>query len=256
MRFLAILLLGGLAAGSVAAQTEDVLQLGLRMSAEYSMQWDGGRIYLEGRSHEIFETQAKRIHEVWPGSVRGSYSIWFDDSVGLLLGDRIVPAGPLFGEGALLRSGRYELVTAATTAVNSNGSTETRFVEWRSVTLKRQLAVIPGAITDFDVDASSRLLYLTKDGKLYLVGDKPPGAEVPLPKMFTGKPERVFLDAISSEIVVYGGKQVARLVIKDGTWTIWPFDTKTQALVRHAASRRVRPEDRFRETKTRTPGQP
>lgn len=232
---------------TASAQPLAQLQLGLRFSSEHSMQWSGGRIFLEGHSRDVVDTTARRIHEVWPGSVRGAFAVSYDDSVGLLLGDGIVPAGPLFGERALLRSSRHELVCAAMVRKRSDGTVETRFVEWRTITLSRVLAVVNAAVVDFDVDVSSRLLYLTADGRVFLLAStEGPGAEIPLPDVFTAPPERVFIDATSAEVVVFGGSQLARLTIASGIWTVVAFDIRQQALVRHVTSRRIRPESRFR----------
>jgi hypothetical protein len=243
----AVLLAAAVSSGGVLAQGSPSPQLGLRLSSEYSMQWNGGRLYLEGRSLDVLDTGAKAIYDVWPGSAPGSFSISYDEGVGLLLGTGIVPGGYAFGKGTLLRSGRVETICGAIVNRGKGGTTETRFVEWRTSDISRTLATVPGAVVDFDVDASTRVVYLLANRRLYLLADThPPGVEVVLPKDFASKPERVFIDAQSTEIVVFGEGRVARLDIKSRKWNVQAFELHTQALVRHATSRRVRAETRFR----------
>lgn len=237
----------GMAAVTVLAQNPSSLQLGLRLSSEHSIQWSGGTIYLEGRSFDTFQTGAKTIFDIWPGSVPGSFSVYSDQGVGLLLGDKLVPGGDMFGERALLRSANTETVCGAIISKKSDRTSQTRFIEWRTVNLQRELAAVAAAVIDFDVDRSSRVLYLTADSRVYLLaGTEGLGAQLMLPKAFLRRPERVFLDANSEEIVVFGGSQVARLALATREWSVTPFDIRRQALVRHVFSRRVRPEDRFR----------
>jgi hypothetical protein len=233
-------------AKTTSAQSPSDLQLGLRLDAESSMQWAGNRIYLEGKSHDIVETTAKTIHDIWPGSVPGSFSIVFDRSVGMLIGKGIVSAGPLFGEGALLRSSRYDIVYGAQQSKRPDGKIDTRFVEWRSVKVHRDLATIPGTIVDFDADVRGVLLYLTADRRIFLLTEpQGRGTEIVPPKNFVASPARVFVDADASEVLVLGGNQVARLRRGEQSWMVRPFDVRKQALVRHAVSRRMLIEDRF-----------
>ena len=229
---------------ALSAQAE--LQLGLRLDSASSMQWKGGRIYVEGPGRGVVDTSVARVDAVWPGSTRGSFVVFSDQGIGVLFGTDIVSAGPVLEPGALIRSSRIDALWFALPAKSGDGSVETRFVEWRGPQKSRELARITGSIIDFDVDATGRLLYLTAGRRIFLLAgaDRPP-AEVVLPAGPSQPPERVFIDAQGTQIVVYGGGTLSRFATGTRQWSDVTFDVRRHALVRHATSRRVAVEDKF-----------
>ena len=210
------------------------------------MQWNGGRIYVEGPGRGIVDTSVTRVDAVWPGSTRGSFVVFSDRGVGTLLGRDIVSVGPALEPGVLIRSSRVDALWLALPAKTDDGSAETRFVEWQSPQKSRELARIGESIVDFDVDAAGRILYLTAARRIFLLAgpDRPP-AEVVLPAGSSRSPERVFIDAQSTQIVVYGGGALMRFATETRQWSDVAFDVRRNALVRHASSRRVAVEDKF-----------
>ena len=230
----------------LSGQAPSELRLGLRLDTVSSMQWSGGTIYAEGSGAHILETSVKRIDAVWPGSTIGSFVVFSEQGIGILLGKDVVSAGPVLDPGALIRSSRIDALWVSVPGNTSGGATQTRFVEWRGPRSSRELARIPGSIIDFDVDGIGRLLYLTTDRRVFLLAgpDKPP-AEVVLPASVSRSPERVFIDVQGTQIVVYGGGALTRFSTDSRQWSDLKFDVRRQALVRHATSRRILVEDKF-----------
>src|SRR5688572_5755757 len=86
--------IGVIAVGAaLSAQIAADLQLGLRLDSASSMQWKGGRIYVEGPGRGVLDTSVARVDAVWPGSTRGSFVVFSDRGVGALLGTDVVSAG-------------------------------------------------------------------------------------------------------------------------------------------------------------------
>lgn len=208
------------------------------------MQWSGNTIYVAGPGHDIVRTSAKRIHEIWPGTRAGSFVVLTDAGLGLLLGRDIIQTGPVVPRDALLRTSRQDGLWGALPE-RENGADVTTFIEWRGSARMRRLVTVRGRISDFDVDRSGRIVYLTADRRIAFIADAArPAAEIVRPSQLPS-PERIFADADLAEIAVLSGRTLARLDVARKSWTMQQFDPRRQALVRHVASRRILVERRF-----------
>jgi hypothetical protein len=214
-------------------------QLGLRMDAATSMQWSGSLIFIEANGHSILETSAKEIREIWMGPVPGSYGIWTNTGVGMLLGNDVAVGGTLLGGDLTLRSSRFDAIWA----LRPKGSTS-EIVQVLAGNLGRVVLKIEQQVVDFDVDRAGRIVYLLPNGSAVFAtaSDKRVTFDIPTD---IKQPKRIFVDGESSEIAVYGSGRLARFDVKAGSWTVDPVDEKTDALVRQAKTRKIAVEPRF-----------
>ena len=217
------------------------VQFGLRLNSVSSMQWQGGTVYLEGPDGRTkLKTSAKQILEIWPGPKPGLFGVLTTNGVGILLGSDIVGNGWVGAPRATIRSSRTNTLWSAYREGNT-----TVFLEWVSEAANRVLLKIDSAIVDFDVDRSGRLLYLTNAGGLEFAWGAHDTLSLAIPARCRRAPiERVFLSADSEEADVYGSGTLCRYVLDERRWTDQPVDPATQALVRHAATRRIAVEPR------------
>ena len=218
-------------AGAAGAQ----VQLGLRLDAVSSVQWSGSNIYFEGGSRTVLRTSARRIDALWPGPARGAWGVATADGVGVLLGRDIAIGGRL---GAIVRSSRHD----ALWSLHGDGA-RSRIVEHRSG-LQRTVAQLDRTPTDFDVDIAGRIVAL-RDDALVFVADTGSAVTLPLPAALRGA-KRVFVDAELTEVAVYAPGRLGRFLVASGTWTYDDVSEAQDALVRHAWSRRMGIEPKFR----------
>jgi hypothetical protein len=239
---LVVLLLG--AGGSATAQQ---LQLGLRLDSRSAMQWTGDTLLVKGAVQSFTRLPVGRIEEVWVGPRPGTFGVVSPEGVAMLLGTTTVPGGIVVESGELLRSSRPDVVWAC---VSLGVTPRRRIVEVRRGRHVRDLITFDQTVTDFDVDVAGRVAALLADGRLVLAWGPATRQEVSAPALRQAlgglEARRVFLDASGRELAVYAGAVRARLDITRGTWSAAPFDPTRGALVRHAVSRRMRVEERWR----------
>jgi hypothetical protein len=216
------------------------VQLGLRLDARTSMQWSGETLYLQAERRSTVRTHAGEILEVWPGPVAGSFGVSTAQGVGILLGCDAVVGARVGAPGDLVRSSRYDALWLLRRS--GRGS---EIVEFHSPSAGRVLLRTDTPLQDFDVDVRGRLVALGADGVLtYTIGEGR-SARIPAP-VPVSRGSRVFVDAKSSEIVLYSPGRLARFSVADGEWQVSELSEATHALVRDAYTRRMLVELRLR----------
>lgn len=231
--------------GATTANAQRV-QLGLRFDLATSMQWSGNDLFIEGDSLAIVKLSVGEIREVFVGPAPGVFAVWSDEGIGLLLGKDVIPGGHLVSETALVRSSRTDILWAGLTDEH-DGTPVIRIVEWRADRTGRDVLRVPGTLKDFDVDERGVIAYLLADGTAALAAEAHKSIHLPLPDGIRGSSlERIFITADGQEIAVFGAGTLARFRMREKQWSLQPVDVSTQALVRHAATRRVRVEERFK----------
>ena len=80
---------------------------------------------------------------------------------------------------------------------------------------------------------------------LVFILDTDKQATLPLPAELRGA-TRVFVDAELAEVAVYAPGRLGRFTVASGTWTYEDVAEQQDALVRHAWTRRIGVEPRFR----------
>jgi hypothetical protein len=208
-----------------------------------SMQWRDGTVYLEGPDGRTkLKTSAQQILDIWPGPQPGLFGVLTTNGVGVLIGSDVVGHGWIGAPRAMIRTSRTNTLWSA----YRDGSA-TVFLEWVSSAANRIILKIASPIVDFDVDRSGRLLYLATAGALEFAWGPNDHLSIAIPVRCRRAPiEHVFLSANSEEAVVYSAGTLCRYVLDERRWSDHPVNVATQALVRHAASRRIAIEPRFR----------
>lgn len=214
-------------------------QIGLRMDATTSMQWNGSRIYLESADRSVVQTKARQIHDVWPGPVSGTFAVSTDQGLGILIGSGLTIGGMPFGRDAVLRSSRFDAIW-----VMKRSDGVTTIVELHEDGLGREVYRTPRTLVDFDVDQKGRIVFLTNDGGIGLIVDEESEGMLALPPELAGA-KRIFVDANTEEIAVYAPTRVGRYNTGTRKWAFANFIEQTDALVRHAVTRRVGIEPKF-----------
>lgn len=221
-----------------AAPVRAQLQLGLRLDAVASVQWSGSKIWFEGDGRTVVQTTARRIDDLWPGPARGAWGVSTADGVGILLGRDVAIGGPVGGRSAIVRSSRYDAIWSLT-----GDARRSEIVEHRSG-LQRTVARVDRRLTDFDVDLDGRIVGLGGDTLVFIVGTDRQ-ARLALPAVLRGA-TRVFVDAELAEVAVYAPGRLGRYAVATGTWQYEDVAEQQDALVRHAWTRRIGVEPRFR----------
>lgn len=243
MRIRHVSCLAVLAAAPALAQ----LQLGLRIDPVNSMQWSGSRIFLHGEMLAILDTSLKEIREVWPGPVAGTFAVYSDNGVGMLLGRDVVASGYLFHPAALLRSAEPTAVFAL--VPEPGDAIGHRFLEYRGRAGARELFATTDPIIDFDVTPNGEIVYMTSVGKITVVQDQDKRSPIASPPGFPAqapKDARLWVDSNLSEVCVYWSGRLARFDMNRSAWTSIAVDVTKSAVVRTVFGRRVIIEPRLR----------
>ncbi len=247
-RAFAIVVAAVIARTPLPAQSSEP-QHGLRMDSRSSLQWRANRIFVESDSYSVTQTSVDSIYDIWPGPGRGLFAATTSRGLGLLIGRDVIPTGEVLERGAILRSSRPEALWACVSDPESR-LRHSRILELRSARHARVLVRSAVPIRDFDVDVAGRIAYLRVDGRVWLAaGGDGSGRELAkagIDSVLAGRtPRRVYLDASGHELAIYADGVLARLDLVNRRWSTVPFNTNTQALVRHALSRRIRIEPRL-----------
>jgi len=221
-------------------------QLGLRLDPLNSMQWNGSQLFLHGDQATSLKLSVKSLYEIWPGPVAGSFSVYSSEGVGMLLGRDVVASATLFDANAILRSA---IPSSVVGLVPLPGSSESEFYEYRGRNGARLLFKATQPIVDFDVTATNAIVYLPKQGPIFVAADPMERWTIARPTGFpaeTPATARLWVDTTLTEVCLYWPGNLARYNTKNSTWKSIPFNEQTSALVRTAFRRFVIVEPRLR----------
>ena len=246
MRRAAWLVLSLVATLPLSLHAQESPRLGLRLDARASIQWSADTLMLQNNSAIYYQLPVDTILDVWLGPDRGAFAVVSNKGLGMLLAQTLSPSTQPFGPRAILRSSRPDVIWACIDS--KDGLPHRRIIERRARDRQRDLLVAPSELLDFDVDVAGHLVMLTRDRRL-LVATGTTFSEIALSG--SGAPPvqmqltRVFVDDKGSEVAILGDNALFRFAPATRQWTSTPVNLQVDALVRHAASRRIRVEPKF-----------
>jgi hypothetical protein len=196
------------------------------------MYWSDDRLALVGKTTTVMRTTGGRIHDIWPGPLRGLFSIWTDRGIGLLLGTGDQTIGRIAAPNAILRSPTPDVIFIASTTDSSTRTTTVQ--ELRGRAKGREIAHLRGSLLDFDASAQGALFLLYPTGDIFIAGATDDPVAVLIPNEFRGPAKRVFVSPDQKTLYVLSDLSFCTLGSEtDRTWSCSTFDPTRNAVVRN-----------------------